>query len=129
MADDEHVYGAVDNASDLRKIFAAIRDDVAQAKTREELTKLFRRAEYLITLTYSPAWQRNPSSRRRHAPSTNAPRRSGQSQTTTRPGAEAENAAGNMPAAECGKDLWTPDNHVESTPPWHAAAQGPADRH
>ena len=58
MADDEHVYGAVDNASDLRKIFAAIRDDVAQAKTREELTKLFRRAEYLIKLTYSPAWQK-----------------------------------------------------------------------
>ena len=58
MTDDEHVYGEVDNEDDLRRIFAAIRRDVAQATTREELTKLYRRAEYLITLTHSPAWQK-----------------------------------------------------------------------
>jgi DNA primase large subunit len=57
MAGDEHVYGEVDNEEDLRKIFAAIRRDVTQAATRDELTKLYRRAEYLITLTFSPAWQ------------------------------------------------------------------------
>jgi len=58
MADNEHVYGEVDNETDLRGIFAAIRRDVAQAMTREELTKLYRRAEYLITLMYSPAWEK-----------------------------------------------------------------------
>ena len=58
MADEEHVYGEVDNEDDLRRIFAAIRRDVAQAPTRDELTKLYRRAEYLITLTFSPAWQK-----------------------------------------------------------------------
>jgi type II secretory pathway component PulJ len=58
MADDEHVYGEVDNEDDLRQIFAAIRRDVTQATTREELTRLYRRAEYLIALTFSPAWQK-----------------------------------------------------------------------
>jgi hypothetical protein len=57
MADNEHVYGEVDSETDLKGIFAAIRRDVAQATTREELTKLYRRAEYLIALTYSPAWK------------------------------------------------------------------------
>jgi hypothetical protein len=54
---EEHVYGEVDNATDLRKIFGEIRDDVAGASSRDELTKLYRRAEYLITLTYAPSWK------------------------------------------------------------------------
>jgi hypothetical protein len=58
MTDEEHVYGEVDNEADLRRIFAEIRRDVAQAANREELTKLYRRAEYLITLTFSPAWKK-----------------------------------------------------------------------
>ena len=57
MAVDEHVYGEVASEADLRRNYAAIRRDIAGAATREELTKLYRRAEYLITLTYSPAWQ------------------------------------------------------------------------
>jgi hypothetical protein len=56
--DDEHVYGEVEDEGDLRQIFAEIRRDVARATTRKELTRLYRRAEYLITLTYSPAWQK-----------------------------------------------------------------------
>lgn len=56
IADDEHIYGEVDKESDLRQIFAEIRREVAQATTREALTKRHCRAEYLITLTYSPAW-------------------------------------------------------------------------
>jgi len=58
MPNEEHVYGEVDNEADLRRIFAEIRRDVAQVTSREELTKLYRRAEYLITLTFSPAWQK-----------------------------------------------------------------------
>ena len=54
---DEHVYGEVENESDLRRIFAAIREDVSRTTTREDLTRLYRRAEYLVTLTFSPAWQ------------------------------------------------------------------------
>jgi hypothetical protein len=57
MSDEEHVYGEVDNEADLRKIYEEICSDIARANTREELTKLYRRAGYLITLTYSPAWR------------------------------------------------------------------------
>jgi hypothetical protein len=53
----QHVYGSVDNATDLRKISTEIRADVDKANSREDLTELFRRAGYLVTLTYSPAWQ------------------------------------------------------------------------
>jgi hypothetical protein len=52
----QHVYGEVDNEADLRKISTEIRGDIDKAKSREDLTKLFRRAGYLVTLTYSPAW-------------------------------------------------------------------------
>jgi hypothetical protein len=54
----QRVYGEVNSDEDLRKIFADIRGDVAAARSREELTQLFRRAEYLVTLTYAPAWQK-----------------------------------------------------------------------
>jgi hypothetical protein len=53
----QHVYGTVDNATDLRKISSEIRADVDKANSRADLTELFRRAGYLVTLTYSPAWQ------------------------------------------------------------------------
>jgi hypothetical protein len=50
-------YGQVENKNDLREIFAAIRHDVEQAKSRESLTELYRRAGYLITLTQAPSWE------------------------------------------------------------------------
>ena len=50
-------YGAVESAADLDRIFAAIRADVAGAKTRADLTRLYRRAGYLVTLTYSRPWR------------------------------------------------------------------------
>ncbi len=50
-------YGEVRGAGDVDRIFAAIRADVGQAQTRAELTRLYRRAGYLITLTYSRAWR------------------------------------------------------------------------
>lgn len=51
-----HVYGKIDNADDLKHVYAEIRNAVADAQTRPELTTLYRRAGYLVTLTYSPAW-------------------------------------------------------------------------
>jgi hypothetical protein len=52
----QHVYGEVNNEADLRKISGEIRSDIDKANSREDLTMLFRRAGYLVTLTYSPAW-------------------------------------------------------------------------
>ena len=56
MTTREVVYGEVNSEADLRQIFADIQGDVRSARSREELTRLYRRAEYLITLTFSPAW-------------------------------------------------------------------------
>ena len=53
----QEVYGQVSNAADLRQIFAAIQRELPQATTRDDLTRLYRRAEYLVTLTYAPTWQ------------------------------------------------------------------------
>lgn len=50
------VYGHVSGKSDIDKIFAEIRDDLRHAHSRATLTELYRRAGYLITLTYAPAW-------------------------------------------------------------------------
>jgi hypothetical protein len=58
MSTKEHVYGEVDNAGDLKRIFAQIRSELARATSRDELTDLYRRAGYLVTLTYSPAWEK-----------------------------------------------------------------------
>jgi hypothetical protein len=44
MATKEHVYGEIDNAGDLKRIFAQIRSDVAMATSREDLTDLYRHA-------------------------------------------------------------------------------------
>jgi len=57
VADKRHVYGEVENKTDLREVFTAIRGDVDQARSREALTELYRRAGYLITLTHAPSWK------------------------------------------------------------------------
>jgi hypothetical protein len=57
MAEDRRIYGAVQNQTDLHKIFGSIRRDVGDAKSREGLTELYRRAGYLITLTHAPSWR------------------------------------------------------------------------
>ncbi len=54
---DRHIYGEVQNKTNLRDVFLQIRQDVEEASSREELTELHRRAGYLVTLTYSPSWQ------------------------------------------------------------------------
>jgi hypothetical protein len=57
MTHDRHVYGTIDNEADLQRVFTDIRRDVANADSRPALTELYRRAGYLITLTYSPSWE------------------------------------------------------------------------
>jgi hypothetical protein len=58
MAKDRHIYGEVDNKTDLKEVFSEIREDVEKAGSRPELTELYRRAGYLITLTDAPAWEK-----------------------------------------------------------------------
>ena len=50
------VYGHVDSQADIDHIFAEIREDLRHAGSRATLTELYRRAGYLITLTYAPSW-------------------------------------------------------------------------
>lgn len=57
MAEDRHIYGEVENKSDLERIFSQIRGDVERADSRSALTELHRRAGYLITLTHAPSWE------------------------------------------------------------------------
>jgi hypothetical protein len=57
MAKEEHVYGEVDNKTDLQDIYSQIRDDVEKADSRDRLTELYRRAGYLITLTNAASWE------------------------------------------------------------------------
>lgn len=51
------VYGHVGSKADIDKIFAEIRGDLGHARSRDTLTELYRRAGYLITLTYAPSWE------------------------------------------------------------------------
>jgi hypothetical protein len=52
-----HVYGEIDSKADLTRVFRAIRRDVDEAGSRPSLTELYKRAGYLITLTYAPSWE------------------------------------------------------------------------
>jgi hypothetical protein len=56
MAEDRHIYGEVNNKTGMKRVFTDIRRDVAGAKSRPDLTELYRRAGYMITLTYAPSW-------------------------------------------------------------------------
>jgi hypothetical protein len=57
MAKDRHIYGEIDNKTDMEEVFLAIRRDVEKAETRAALTELYKRAGYLITLTHAPSWE------------------------------------------------------------------------
>ena len=56
MAEDRHVYGEVNNKTGMKRVFGDIRRDVDQARSRPALTELYKRAGYMITLTYAPSW-------------------------------------------------------------------------
>lgn len=51
------IYSHIGGQADMRRVFRDIRRDVAVAGSRPILTELYRRAGYLITLTYAPSWQ------------------------------------------------------------------------
>src|SRR6266513_6204718 len=57
MPHNTHVYGEVNSQTDLKKIFTEIRQDIDKAKSRPDLTELYKRAGYLITLTHAPSWE------------------------------------------------------------------------
>ena len=57
MIKDRHIYGEINSIAGMKKVFMDIRRDVSQANSRPALTELYKRAGYLITLTYAPSWE------------------------------------------------------------------------
>lgn len=57
MAEDTHIYGEIDNKTNLREVCRQIRNDVRHADDRPALTELYRRAGYLVTLSHASSWQ------------------------------------------------------------------------
>jgi hypothetical protein len=57
MVQKRHIYGEVQSKTGMRRIFTDIRRDVQDARSRPTLTELYKRAGYLITLTYAPSWE------------------------------------------------------------------------
>jgi hypothetical protein len=56
MSGDRHIYGEINNKTAMRRVFTAIRPDVADGNSRPALTELYKRAGYLIALTHAPSW-------------------------------------------------------------------------
>ncbi len=50
-------YGEVHKEKDLHQIFREIREDVENATTREELTELYKRTGYMITMTHATPFE------------------------------------------------------------------------
>ena len=57
MASNKHIYGEINNKTDMHNVFLDIRKDVEDAKSRSALSELYKRAGYLITLTHAPSWK------------------------------------------------------------------------
>jgi len=57
MTHDTHVYGEVNSQTGLKRVFREVRHDIDGAKSRPDLTELYKRAGYLITLTHAPSWE------------------------------------------------------------------------
>ncbi len=58
MATDRNIYGDINNKTDMRRVFGSIRKNVDHAKSRPALSELYKRAGYLVTLTYAPSWRK-----------------------------------------------------------------------
>ena len=52
-----HVYGDISNKTGIKQLFEKIREAVENANSREDLTNLYSRAGYLITLTHATEWE------------------------------------------------------------------------
>jgi hypothetical protein len=57
MGQDPHIYGKVESQTGLKTIFKEIRRDIDKTHSRPDLTELYKRAGYLITLTHAPSWE------------------------------------------------------------------------
>jgi hypothetical protein len=57
QAERGHIYGEVNSIKDIRELNGTIRREMDRVKTREQLTELKKRSDYLCTLTFSPAWK------------------------------------------------------------------------
>jgi hypothetical protein len=57
MATDTHIYGEVNSKTGMKRVFGEIRRDVMNARSRPDLTELYKRAGYLIMLTHAPSWR------------------------------------------------------------------------
>ncbi len=58
QAEHGHIYGEVNSIKDIREINRTIREEMDRVKSREQLTELKKRSDYLCTLTLSPAWKK-----------------------------------------------------------------------
>ena len=52
------IYGKVNTIDDISRINCIIRDEMLNVSTKEQLTDLKKRSDYLCTLTYSPFWKK-----------------------------------------------------------------------
>jgi hypothetical protein len=57
-AERGRIYGEVNSPEDVRSINREIRKEMDEVTTREQLTELKKRSDYLCTLTDSPAWKK-----------------------------------------------------------------------
>ncbi|NPA42633.1 MAG: hypothetical protein GXO27_01205 [Chlorobi bacterium] len=52
------IYGKVNTIDDISRINCIIRDEMLAVESKEQLTDLKKRSDYLCTLTYSPFWKK-----------------------------------------------------------------------
>jgi hypothetical protein len=52
------IYGDVNTLADMREINRKIREEMRRVRTREQLTELKKRSDYLCALTLSPSWKK-----------------------------------------------------------------------
>jgi hypothetical protein len=57
QTEHRHLYREVNSIKDIREINRTIREEMDRVETREQLTELKKRSDYLCTLTFSPAWK------------------------------------------------------------------------
>ena len=55
---ERDIYGDVENLTDLRDINRQIRDEMRGVRSRDQLTELKKRSDYLCALTLAPSWQK-----------------------------------------------------------------------
>ena len=58
MAEDRHIYGEINNKTELKQVFSDIRHGIDEADSRSALTELYKRAGYLIALSHAPSWEK-----------------------------------------------------------------------